>query len=160
MSRLIFLVTLTYVMFYINFKQTNQSCWSSKISQSINVEWRTCNRNGKQIFQWKQEKLWWFDKVRNVLIKTKIDTLRAVKNGVQKIAPGKKCPAVRVRVLFRISVRITAGGKFSSRAIFPEPLKNSLLYFTQYLAKFSRSAKRTAKLLMFRSYFRKRGSWY
>ena len=96
--------------------------------------------------------------MRNVLIKTKIDTLRAVKNGVQKIAPGKKCPAVRVRVLFRISVRITAGGKFSSRAILPEPLKNSLLYFTQYLA--FQKCKRTAKLLMFRPYFRKRGELF
>ena len=58
---------------YVNFKQTNQICLSSKISQSINIEWRTCDRNGKQFFQWKQEKLWSFDKARNVLIETKID---------------------------------------------------------------------------------------
>ena len=40
-----------------------------KISQSINVEWHTCDRDGKQFFQWKQEKLWSFEKARNVLIK-------------------------------------------------------------------------------------------
>ena len=63
---------LCYV--YVNFKRTNQSCSSSIISQSINVEWRTCDRNGKQFFQWnmfhdwKQEKLWSFDKLRNVLV--------------------------------------------------------------------------------------------
>ena len=38
-------------------------------------------------------------------------------------------------------------------------VKNSLLDFTQYLS-FSEVQKRTAKLLMFRSYFRKRGSWF
>ena len=42
-----------------------------KISQSINVEWRAGDKNG-------QEKLWSFDKARNVLVeKTKA---RAVKN--------------------------------------------------------------------------------
>ena len=30
---------------YVNFKHTNQSCWSSKISLSINAEWRTCDRS-------------------------------------------------------------------------------------------------------------------
>ena len=30
--------------------EDNRSCSHSKISQSINVEWRTCNRNGKQFF--------------------------------------------------------------------------------------------------------------
>ena len=30
---------------YINFKRTNQSWGSSKISQSINAEWRTCYRS-------------------------------------------------------------------------------------------------------------------
>ena len=69
-------IKLCYVN--INFKRTNQSCWSSKISQSINVELRTCDRNGKQFFfQQKQEKLWSFDKAKNTLIKIKI--LRAVK---------------------------------------------------------------------------------
>ena len=32
-------------------------------NEPINVEWRTCDRNGKQ------EKLWSFDKARNFLIK-------------------------------------------------------------------------------------------
>ena len=45
---------------HVNFKRTNQSFWSSKISQSIHAEWRTCDRYGKQFshskqdFQWKQ----------------------------------------------------------------------------------------------------------
>ena len=34
---------------YIKFKRTNQSSAPSKISQSINVEWCTCDRNGKQL---------------------------------------------------------------------------------------------------------------
>ena len=35
---------------------------SANISQSINVEWRTCDRNSKQFFQRKLEKLLSFDK--------------------------------------------------------------------------------------------------
>ena len=33
---------------YVNFKRTNQSCCSSKISQSINAEWRTCYRSSSE----------------------------------------------------------------------------------------------------------------
>ena len=65
-------VLTSYVKLYyvhVNFERTNQSYWSSKISQSINVERRTWDRNGKQFFQWKQEKVWSFNKARNVLIK-------------------------------------------------------------------------------------------
>ena len=51
-------IKLCYV--YVKFKRTNQSCSFSKISQ------RTCDRNGKQFFQWKS-----FDKARNVLIENK-----------------------------------------------------------------------------------------
>ena len=47
-------------------------------NQPINVELRTCDRNGKQLFQLKQEKLWSFEKAWKVLI-AKIDTL-IVKN--------------------------------------------------------------------------------
>ena len=36
-------------------------------NQPINVEWRTCDRNSKQ------EKLWSFDKARNVLIEKNED---------------------------------------------------------------------------------------
>ena len=43
-------------------------------------------------------------------------------SGVRKIAPKENCPPVRVRVWFRISVRIKAGEQFSSGAIFLEPL--------------------------------------
>ena len=32
----------------VKFKRTNQSCSPSKINQSINANWRTCNRNSKQ----------------------------------------------------------------------------------------------------------------
>ena len=46
---------LCYV--YVQFKQANQSCSPLKTSQSINVEWRTCDKNG-----------WSFDKARNVLM--------------------------------------------------------------------------------------------
>ena len=59
-------IKLCYV--YLNFKWTNQSCWSSKINQTINVEWRTCDWNVKQFFQWKPEKPCLFDKGRSVLI--------------------------------------------------------------------------------------------
>ena len=62
-------IKLCYV--YVKFKWTNQSCSSSKISQLINVEWHTCDRNGKEFFQWKLEKLWSFDKARNILIEKK-----------------------------------------------------------------------------------------
>ena len=56
---------------YVKFKRTSQSCSPSKISQSNSVEWCTCDRNGKQSSQWKQKKLWSFDKVKNVLIEKK-----------------------------------------------------------------------------------------
>ena len=36
---------------YVKSSLTNQSCSSSKCSQSIRVEWRPCDRNGKQFFQ-------------------------------------------------------------------------------------------------------------
>ena len=35
---------------YVYVKLTNESFSSSKISQYINVEWCTCDRNGKQFF--------------------------------------------------------------------------------------------------------------
>ena len=38
-------IKLCYV--YVKSKRTNQSCSSSIISQSTNVEWPTCDRNGK-----------------------------------------------------------------------------------------------------------------
>ena len=38
-------VNVLYV--YVQFKQTNQSCSPSKISQSITIKWRTCDGNGK-----------------------------------------------------------------------------------------------------------------
>ena len=38
-------VNVLYV--YVQFKRTNQSCSPSKISQSITIEWRTCDGNGK-----------------------------------------------------------------------------------------------------------------
>ena len=62
-------IKLCYV--YVKFKQTNQSCSSSKINQLINVEGDSCNGNDKQFFQWSQEKLWSFDKARNGLIEKK-----------------------------------------------------------------------------------------
>ena len=42
------------------------ACLSSKINGSINVEWHTCDKNDKQLFQWRLEKLWSFDKARNI----------------------------------------------------------------------------------------------
>ena len=59
-------ITLCYV--YVKFKWTNQSCPSSKVNQSNNAEWHTCDKNGKQFFQWKLENFWLVDKARNVLI--------------------------------------------------------------------------------------------
>ena len=41
-------IELYYV--YVKFKQTNRSYSPSKISQSINVEWRPSIRNGQQFF--------------------------------------------------------------------------------------------------------------
>ena len=49
-------VLTSFNEFYVKFKRTNQSCLPSKISQSVNVEWRTCDRNGKQLLQWQHEK--------------------------------------------------------------------------------------------------------
>ena len=41
-------IKLCYV--YVQFKRANQSCSPSKISQSVNLERRNCDRNGKQFF--------------------------------------------------------------------------------------------------------------
>ena len=46
-------VLTTYIKFcYVhgNFKRANQNCSPSKISQSINGEWRTCDRNDNNSF--------------------------------------------------------------------------------------------------------------
>ena len=99
-------IKLGYVC--VNIK-TNHSRLLILISQSINVEWRTCDRYGKQFFQRKQEKLWLFYKARNILIKNR---------------------------------------DMSSEKYTP-------LDFTKYLS--FPEVKRTAKLLMFRSYFSKKG---
>ena len=56
-------IKLCYV--YVKFKWANQSWLYSKINQ-----WML---NGKQLFQWKLEKIWSFDKARNVLIKKNKD---------------------------------------------------------------------------------------
>ena len=71
-------VKVLYVYVYQS-KRTNQSCSPSTISQSLNVEWRTSDRNCKQFIWWKQEKSWSFDKTRNSLIGKKI-MIRVVKN--------------------------------------------------------------------------------
>ena len=47
------MILTSYINFcyvYVDFKQTSQSSSPSKISQSINGEWRTCDRNGKNSF--------------------------------------------------------------------------------------------------------------
>ena len=48
-------------------------------------------------------------------------------NGVRTIALEENCPLVRVRVWFRVSVRIRVWGQFSSGAIALEPLQIYLL---------------------------------
>ena len=48
-------IKLCYV--YVNFKRISQNCSYSKISESVDVEGPICGRNGKQFFQYKQEKL-------------------------------------------------------------------------------------------------------
>ena len=63
---------------YVKLKRTNQSCSPSKISQSVNVEWCTYDRNSKQIFQWKQEKLYSFDTARIVLTEKKKKEIWAI----------------------------------------------------------------------------------
>ena len=40
-------VILNYGTFMLNSNEPNQSCSPSEMSQSINVEWRTCGRNGR-----------------------------------------------------------------------------------------------------------------
>ena len=40
-------VILNYGMFMLNSNEPNQSCSPSEMSQSINVEWCTCGRNGR-----------------------------------------------------------------------------------------------------------------
>ena len=44
-----------------------------------------------------------------------------IDHGVRKIAPEENCSPVRVRVWFRVSVRIRVGGNFLQGAIFLEP---------------------------------------
>ena len=41
---------------YVNIKQTNQSCSPSKISQSVNGEWRTCDGNENNFFSKSKKK--------------------------------------------------------------------------------------------------------
>ena len=41
------LKAVNVLYFYVQFKRTNQSCSPWKISQSITIEWRTCDGNGK-----------------------------------------------------------------------------------------------------------------
>ena len=53
-------------------------------------------------------------------------TFQGCFGGVRKIAPEENCPPVRVRVWFRIRVRIRAGGQFSSGAFFLEPFSRPL----------------------------------
>ena len=60
----------------------------------------------------------------------------SVFHGVRKIAPEENCPPVRVRVWFRISVRISAGGQFYAGAIFLEPF--SMSPYKKYAVDISR----------------------
>ena len=53
---------------YVQFKQVIQSFSLPKINQLINVKLRTCDRKGKELFQRKNEKSWFFDEARNALI--------------------------------------------------------------------------------------------
>ena len=46
-----------------------------------------------------------------------------------KLPSRKNCPPVRVRVWFRISIRIRAGGQLSSGAIFLEPFQRVCLNY-------------------------------
>ena len=50
-------------------------------------------------------------------------TIEYVRNGARKSAPEENCPPVRVRVWFRISVRIRAGAIFLEDN-FPRTVKN------------------------------------
>ena len=52
-------------MFMLNSNEPIKVAHLQKVSQSINVEWYTCER---QFFQWKLERLWSFDKASNTLI--------------------------------------------------------------------------------------------
>ena len=61
-------IKLCYV--YVNFMQTKVFHLQKLANQSM-FEQRTCDRNGKQFIQWKQEKLSSFDIARNVLIERK-----------------------------------------------------------------------------------------
>ena len=69
-------------------------------------------------------------------IEVKIYTsFTTVFNGVRKIAPEENCPLVRVRVWFRISVRIRAGGNFSWGQ-FPRTVKINIWWSNQYTEAF------------------------
>ena len=57
-------IKLCYV--YVKFKWANQSCSLQKLTNQSML-------NGKQLFYWKLEKFWSFDKARNVLIKKNRD---------------------------------------------------------------------------------------
>ena len=48
-------------MFMLNSKEPVKFTHLQKITKSVNVDWHTCDRTGKQFFQWKQEKFWPFD---------------------------------------------------------------------------------------------------
>ena len=43
-------VILNFVMFMLVSNESIKNCSPSKISQSINGEWRTCDRNGNNSF--------------------------------------------------------------------------------------------------------------
>ena len=65
------LIISNYIMFMFK-TRANQSYSPSKISQSINVEWCTCDRNCQQFFKSEQEKLRSFFKAE-VLIEKNLD---------------------------------------------------------------------------------------
>ena len=71
-----------------------------------------------------------------------------ISTGVPTIPPEESCPMVRVRVWFRFRVRIRVWGQYSSGTLVLEPFP---LDFTKYF-----KWKRTAKLLMLRSDFKKK----
>ena len=71
-------VLTSYIKFcyvYVNFKQSNKSSSPTKISQSINGEWRTCDRNGlvitillvkaRKVVWWSEERSNWKKRKRN-----------------------------------------------------------------------------------------------
>ena len=71
-------------------------------------------------------------------------------NGIRTIAPDENCPLpVRVRVWFKVSVKIRVGEQFTSGAIVLEPVRNAYEHLDY--SNYNCTYKYTSKVILRKS---------